>query len=75
MKKIFLGLILFVAVFTIQLNIVTTKAGSDVSLDQLVQKADACIEIGGQNYQCCYAPNSWCYIGGGYEISPFFFSF
>jgi hypothetical protein len=72
MKKIALVTLFVAAVFTAQLNFTSAKSGSDIKLDQLVQKAEACIEANG--YPCCYSSN-WCYIGGGQEKYPYINSF
>jgi len=72
MKKILVVLVVFAAVFTTQISLKSSKSSSDFTLNQLVQKAEACAEVGGANYQCCVSSDSWCYIGGGYMMSPFY---
>jgi hypothetical protein len=74
MKKIALVTLFVAAVFTIQLNFTSAKSGSDTKLNQLVQKAEACFEVLPYGYPCCESAN-WCYIGGGYEIWPFYFGY
>ncbi len=71
MKKFFFGLCIIAGIlFASQLNMKNTNSISDLNLMQLTKNAEACVETstGG----CCFVwSNSWCYIGGGYEIYPF----
>ena len=71
MKKLVLGLFAIALIFAIQMNIRTTKSGKDFRLNQMIQEAEACFESSTGWYDCCYAPNYWCYIGSGYEVSPY----
>jgi len=74
MKKIALVLLIIATGFTAHLGFTTSKAGTDIQLRQLFQKAEACIEINEPWFGglCCPRPDLWCYIGGGYEINPFY---
>jgi len=74
MKKIAIGLLFIATVFTAQLNFTSAKSAADITLDQLVQKAEACFEVLPVGYYCC--PSIWtCYIGGDFFVEGFFMTF
>ncbi|MEO5979366.1 MAG: hypothetical protein ABIS36_06575 [Chryseolinea sp.] len=74
LKSLAFGLMALVAIAMFQLNFEQTADAKNVDLNSLVTKAEACFDVGGGGYQCCPSSN-WCYIGGGYEASPFYFGF
>lgn len=65
MKKLAFGLLIIFTGFGIQLKIKTSNTCAEINLNQLVKKAEACIEVGGQDHQCCYCPLIICYLGEG----------
>lgn len=75
MKKIKKNLVIaaFIvgAIITFQLSLDSLAFEQDAKLSQLVREAKACIETDDGVMQCCVG-SGWCYIGGGYEISPYF---
>jgi len=68
MKKLIFFLSIIVTGVIIQLDFITSDPSSDISLNQLVQKAEACIEITGEDHLCCPCDLIICYIGGGYWL-------
>ncbi len=74
-RKFFAIVMLSIAIAALsQLNLENSVSAQGLTLDQLVQQAEACFEVGGGGYECCVA-ESECYIGGGFFMSPFDYNF
>ena len=48
------------------------SSSNEIVLTSLIKQAEACAEVGGMGHECCPSDRGWCFIGGGYEIYPFY---